>query len=109
MERFQRRAGCTATLEVHAGEAVLALAGEFDMAEAAGLQLQIEALLAQHDRVCVDLSGLEFLDSAGVRVLTSAARAAAERGVRLRTVGAGPEVARVLNVTGLIAPVMGWL
>jgi anti-sigma B factor antagonist len=109
MERFQRRAGCTATLEVQAGEAVLALAGEFDMAEAANLQLRLAALIAEYDRVCVDLSRLEFLDSTGVRVLAGAARSAAERGVQLRTTGARADVARVLNLTGLIAPVMGWL
>jgi anti-sigma B factor antagonist len=107
MERFQR-AGCTATFEVSAGEAVLSLAGEFDMAEAAAIQLRIERLLAEYDRVCLDLSGLEFLDSAGARVLATATRMAAEGGVELRTTGARADVARVLGFTGLIAPVMGW-
>ena len=72
----------------HAGRGVvLALEGELDLAGAATLERE----LAQHDEgpVVVDLRGLSFMDSSGLRALVVAERriqatAAASRSCRAR-------------------------
>ena len=48
---------------------ILAPNGELDMLTAQGLQHRVEAVLAEHASVVIDLSGLTFVDSAGMRVL----------------------------------------
>ena len=56
------------------GTAVVALAGELDMAGAATLEREIGQVGA--DTIVVDLRGLEFMDSCGLRaIVTSAQRA----------------------------------
>ncbi len=60
---------------------VLALCGRLDLASASALHQQLDAAQAVRvGRVVVDLTGLEFLDSAGLQVLLYAQR-------RLRTNG----------------------
>jgi len=49
---------------------VLAVSGEIDMANAAAMQQELlSAISNQPTSVSVDLSGLTFLDSAGLRIL----------------------------------------
>jgi anti-sigma B factor antagonist len=53
--------------------------------------------------VLVDLSGVTFCSSSGLRVLTAAARSALAQGINLRLVGAGRPVRRPMEITGLDA------
>jgi anti-anti-sigma factor len=53
--------------------------------------------------VVVDLSGLEFMDSTGVRFLVEGRNTALERGVKLSLVNGGDAVHRVLTVSGVAA------
>jgi anti-sigma B factor antagonist len=87
-----------------ARSARIALHGEFDIASAddAGRALQ-ELLRRDLDAVIIDLSGLDFMDSTGVKFLVDGREAARARGVRLTLVpGRGP-VQRVLTVSGVTA------
>lgn len=83
---------------------VVAVAGEVDSATAPGLR---DCLLEVLDRagdgyVEVDLSGVTFLDSAGLSALATAHRAAvrAHRELRIRC-GTARAVVRPLQITGL--------
>lgn len=89
----------TATLhQERGGRSVLELAGELDLASAPGLADAI-ADASRSGHVLVDLSGLVFMDSSGLRVLLEAARDAQSDGWRLE-LRRGPEtVQRVFTLS----------
>ena len=85
------------------GRAQLTLRGELDLATAPELeQLLTERIDASQD-VVVDLRGLEFMDSSGIRVLVAAHARAGRVGTRLVVVRppAGSAVAKIVEVSGL--------
>ena len=77
------------------GTVLLQCEGEVDAASAGALAAAIDAV-DPSGKVDVDLAGVSFLDSSGVRVL-----ALASQHRPLRVVAASPAVARVLTLTGL--------
>jgi anti-anti-sigma factor len=81
-----------------AGDAVITVAGELDVSNAHELQTVVRSIAANHAGPLVfDLSGLRYIDSAGIAVLLDAA---SRRGtVRLRDPSAA--VRRVVELTGL--------
>ena len=89
-------------------DGTLVVAGDIDMA---GGPLLEEALAARDAElaevgggdVVVDLSDVPFMDSAGLRTLLGAARRAAGRGVGLELRSVGPQIIRLLDVTGTTA------
>jgi len=80
----------------------LAFFGELDLASARGVEEEIERL--ERDRpqqLVLDLRGLTFMDSTGLRLITSADSRARQQGRRL-TIIQGPEaVKRVFTITRL--------
>ena len=86
------------------GAAVLALSGELDMAGAATLQRELDAVPGgPPEAVVVDLRGVTFMDSSGLRLAIRWDAAAREQGFRFAVVP-GPEVVqRVFRVTGMDA------
>ena len=52
-------------------------------------------------RAVVDLSGVDFLASIGIRMLTLTARSIASRGGRMVILNPGPDVQSVLEITGI--------
>ncbi|MEV6597809.1 anti-sigma factor antagonist [Actinoplanes sp. NPDC051346] len=86
-----------------AGVACLSVRGEVDVESAEELQ-GVVARAARRPgvrNVVLDLRAVTFLDAMGVASLVRAALDAADRGVRLRTEGAGGIVRRVLEITGV--------
>src|SRR5262249_49223924 len=85
---------------------VVALAGELDLGTSPGLQRELESLSGNGPRrVVVDLSQLTFIDSSGISVVVSAARALEAGGGRLTLAGATSHVARVLEIAHVSAVV----
>ena len=81
------------------GAAVVALAGELDMSNVELLEQAVERLAAaQPPRLIVDLSGLRFMDTAGIAALVGAAGRFNDA-VELRD--PAPMVRRVLEFSGL--------
>jgi anti-sigma B factor antagonist len=83
---------------------VVALAGEIDATSAPDL---LDWLRAAIDRpgcrnVEIDLSGLRFLDSSGIRSLIQAYGLARARGVRVHASNPQHMVRRVLQLTGVL-------
>jgi anti-anti-sigma factor len=86
------------------GSARMALYGEFDIASADDATRALEELLGRGlDAVVVDLSGLDFMDSTGVKFLVDGRDKAHALGVRLSLVHGGDPVRRVLTVSGVTA------
>jgi anti-sigma B factor antagonist len=88
------------TTEPRQGVAVIALSGEVDLAVAPRVEEALAGIPARAD-VVIDLGGCEFLDSTGLAVLINARREFAGEGRRFVLCAPGPQVARLLEVTGL--------
>ena len=84
-----------------AGDAVIALTGELDISGAPALDEEIGRLAGREDvhRVVLDLRGLQFLDSSGLRVVALAARRLLAAGRELTLVRGSETVHRVFEIT----------
>ena len=79
------------------GAPVLVVGGELDTSNAARLDTEVTALAdAGANKIVFELSGLRFMDSAGIAVLLAASQAGA---VVVRR--PSPAVRRILEVAGL--------
>ncbi len=80
------------------GAPVVTVSGELDISNAGLLEATVTSISdEQPERLIFDLSGLQFMDSAGIAVLIGAA--AKVNAVRLRD--PSPIVRRVIELTGL--------
>jgi anti-sigma B factor antagonist len=84
------------------GSAVVKVAGEFDLAATEAVD---KALMDVEDGTCglvvLDLRGVTFLDSTGLRTITSADHRARDAGHELRIVRGPEQVQKLLYVTGM--------
>jgi anti-anti-sigma factor len=87
------------SLERRSGAAIVALAGDLDIASEAQAVADLNAAMDGCDVLVADLRGLAFLDSTGVRVLIAADLRAKELGMRFGVVRGGGMIARLLEVT----------
>jgi anti-sigma B factor antagonist len=81
-----------------AGTRIVTVSGELDISNAPSLEATVSSITAERpERLVFDLSGLRFMDSAGIAVLIGAAAKA--NVVQLRD--PSPIVRRVIELTGL--------
>jgi anti-sigma B factor antagonist len=82
------------------GYVVVSLHGELDVVDAAGVAAALGALAARDRWIIVDLSGLKFIDAAGVAVaaLSSGRRQARDAGGGLLLAAPQRRVERVLSL-----------
>jgi anti-sigma B factor antagonist len=80
---------------------LVTVAGEIDVATAAHLRGRLTALPARGRPVVADLSGVSFIDAAGLGVLASVARQARAQGTSLHVVSPGLRLRRLFIITGL--------
>jgi len=78
------------------GHVVVALRGELDLTDAANVTAALGAVTALEPRIIVDLSGLEFIDAAGVAALSRGRRQARDAGGDLLLAAPQCRVQRVL-------------
>lgn len=84
------------------GSSVLDVRGEIDMLTAPRLQAAItESLDRPAAPILVNLEGVTFMDSTGLRALVESRERAESAGVRLTLVGPSRQVRRLLSLTGL--------
>ena len=80
-------------------EAVVALTGELDLSTAPQVERELEAAEQQQpERLVIDLRGVSFLDSTGLRVVLSADGRARKDGRRLEVIPGPPPVHRVFRI-----------
>jgi anti-sigma B factor antagonist len=83
------------------GVVFIEIGGEFDLEDAdQAWDLIAESLEGQ--ALLLDLSGCDFMDSSGVRVLLQAHNGAREAGMPFAVAGSGPQVRRLFEMTGLL-------
>ena len=81
---------------------MLTVAGELDLRTSPELEERLSrAFDAGAELVILDLRGVEFMDSTGLRVLLTAHQRAHESGRRFALVRGADQVERVLTLTGV--------
>lgn len=81
---------------------IVYLQGEVDLASAPQLRRGVYDLIDQgHQRIAIDLSDVDFMDSTGLGVLIGALKRLRESDGSLVLAGIKPAVARVFEITGL--------
>lgn len=90
----------SARLEFDVVDGTLRLAGEIDAHTAPELAQRLSDSTWNGEWL-VDVSGVEFMDSSGLRVLIDAHQRAESAGTRLVLVAPGRAVARIIEVSGL--------
>lgn len=86
----------------------LTLVGDLDIAGAGQAELTFGVIAGSRDKVLVDMSGVGFMASIGVRLIVSTAKPILRRGGKMAIMGANEAAARVLASTGVdtIVPVV---
>jgi anti-sigma B factor antagonist len=84
------------------GHVVVALGGELDVVDAAGVAAALATVAAREPEIIVDLAALEFIDSSGVAALARGRRHARHVGGDLLLAAPQEPVLRVLAITGLV-------
>ncbi len=83
---------------------VVALAGALDYTNAERLRQDVEAALGEeHRELVLDLSGVNFCDSTGIRILLSVRKLMQERDGAVTLASLNARLARIFRVTGLIS------
>jgi anti-anti-sigma factor len=79
------------------------VSGEIDLEGADGIEFRIRSAAEAADptHLLVDLRGVTFMDSTGLRLLMSLHRHAREHGYRLTVVRPAPNVHRTIEIAGL--------
>jgi anti-sigma B factor antagonist len=85
------------------GQVIVALRGELDVLDAAGVADALAAVTVREQWVVVDLAGLGFIDARGLGVLVSARKRARHAGGDLLLAAPQRRVVEVLAVTGLLS------
>jgi anti-sigma B factor antagonist len=76
--------------------------GELDMATVPEVDRQIEEVTSNgFKQVVLDLSGLTFLDSTGLRLLIKWTQRCRQDGIDFSVLPGGPQVDRVLEISGI--------
>lgn len=79
--------------------AVVSLHGELDLASAPLLQSEIESIPSDDGALVLDLEGLEFIDSTGLRIILAAHERSRERGQEFAVTRGSQQVQRLLSIT----------
>jgi anti-sigma B factor antagonist len=81
---------------------LVAISGEIDIASGPMLRDQLLCVIRRNGaRLALDLSGVTFIDCAGINVLLAARRRALLEGGSMRVLQASPRVRRVVALTRL--------
>ena len=92
------------TYEDRGGALVVVIDGEVDMSNAADLRSAIEARMSDHAQdLVIDLSGLDYIDSAGIHILFAMRKRLTARGQRwMSSCPPGPPPSAALRYAGVL-------
>jgi anti-anti-sigma factor len=89
------------TQELPGGTTFVVLRGRLDVAGASSIELKFNATTGARKAVVVDLSGVSFIASMGMRLLLLVGKMMAARGGKMALLSPLPEVASVLHTAGI--------
>jgi len=90
-------------LRESADATVIAISGELDAAASAGLRDRLLSLIPGSSMIRLDLSGLTYISSAGLRTLLLVYRHAQGEGSAVTLTGIRDEVRFVMSATGFLS------
>ncbi len=79
----------------------IVLVGKLDLKGAEVIDLRFSAIAGMRPRVAVDLTGVDFIASMGVRILVMNGKVSAQRGNKIALFGACEPVHKVITTSGL--------
>lgn len=79
------------------------LTGELDSRTSAVAQGQLAPLVSAGSRLVLDMSGVDFMSSAGLRLMLSLYRQATSLGGHIVLAGLSPELVDTMSATGFLA------
>ncbi len=82
---------------------IVAIAGSLDSTTSPEAQKSLDAVLADAKKVTLDFSELDYISSAGLRVLLGAAKKLRASGETLRIFGLNQSVREVFEISGFSA------
>jgi anti-sigma B factor antagonist len=94
-------------MEIHFGEidngiGLIKLDGKLDIIGTGEIETKFTGYCSgDHIRMIVDLSGVDFLASIGIRMLVTTAKSVASRGGKMVLLNPIPDVLGVLEITGI--------
>jgi len=90
--------------EIEKNIKLLRLIGRLDILGVGAIETEFsEYCSGENLRIIVDLSGIDFLASIGIRLLTRNAKSVASRNGRMVLLNPKPDVREVLEITGISA------
>jgi anti-sigma B factor antagonist len=89
------------TIDDQGPTARVGLTGRLDIAGADAIALPLATLSGAKQSIVIDMAGVTFIASIGLRHLVSAAKALARRGGSIKLVNANPVVVEVIISAGL--------
>jgi anti-sigma B factor antagonist len=103
-DRAARRLGqlCSMRIERTLGTVLIRMQGEFDMACGERFQDELEGALEDETEVLIlDLCGLQFMDSTGLRMLVTLKSRTSEDGIEYTVLCGEGAMRRILRATGV--------
>ena len=97
------RAGANLAIQQHlAGESqTILITGELDMASAPELDALVSRLASRPGEIVLDVKGITFMDSTGVRLILRVVELCQENGCRFEVRSLTPQIRRLLDVAGV--------
>lgn len=89
------------TLPSREGVVLLEITGELDLFVAPDLRAALDAAATENHHVCLDMTGVPFVDSTALATLLNVRRRLRDGGAQLVVVGVTGQVATTLDQTGL--------
>jgi anti-sigma B factor antagonist len=89
------------SVEDEEGLTRIVLVGKLDLKGADEIDLRFSAIAGKRPRVAVDLSGVDYMASMGVRILVMSGKVSAQRGNKIVLFGACEPVGKVISTSGL--------
>lgn len=88
------------TEETRGGALLISAAGRLDSGSAGELEAVLPARVPANEKIVLDLAGVPYVSSAGLRVLLIGAKAARAKGHKLVLTGLSPPVREVFDISG---------
>ena len=87
--------------KINGEAATLVIAGRLDTQTAPELEKEIDETVAGIKELCFDMTGLEYISSAGLRVILKAQKTMNEKG-SMKLTGVNDSIMEVFDITGFI-------
>jgi anti-sigma B factor antagonist len=91
------------SVETHKRAAVVTVNGRIDSSNAAQLDNTLKQTLEENNNIVVELSGVEYMSSAGLRAIVAALREAKKKRGDVRIAAPSERVTEVFSLAGLTA------